>query len=233
MSLQHQHNVLHGKCGICGDPYDAKVKEHEAPNGKYANGIIVKDYPSGGIMDVDVQVTSNHKGYFLFKLCPNNDIGQDPYQECFDKFPVKIYPNGEDRYYLPDEQSRDFKLQVQLPEIQCEQCILQWTYIAGNNWGTDESGSCVGCGPQETFRACSDIKISGQNDEPTGRPDTTIEPPEQTTTTTTTTTTTDSNENVGDGKCHAVGAWSNVAGMDAWCQTNCPTFCPSDHCQCN
>ena len=38
--------------------------------------------------------------------------------------------------------------------------IFQWTYIAGNNWGTDENGEeCVGCGPQEHFRACADISI--------------------------------------------------------------------------
>jgi hypothetical protein len=36
-----------GKCGICGDPYDASPREHEAPGGKYANGIIVKKYTAG------------------------------------------------------------------------------------------------------------------------------------------------------------------------------------------
>ena len=71
----------------------------------------------------------------------------------------------------------------------CEQCILQWTYTAGNNWGTCANGTgSLGCGPQvsdsqvilwlnklwmsgyatvcyhppsfqETFRACSDIRI--------------------------------------------------------------------------
>ncbi len=38
----------------------------------------------------------------------------------------------------------------------------QWTYTCGNNWGTCEDGSSdVGCGPQEMFRACSDIRITG------------------------------------------------------------------------
>jgi len=40
--------------------------------------------------------------------------------------------------------------------------IFQWTYTAGNNWGICPDGSgALGCGPQETFRACSDITISG------------------------------------------------------------------------
>merc|ERR1711972_369555 len=45
-------------------------------------------------------------------------------------------------------------------DMTCSQCILQWTYTAGNDWGTCENGTqAVGCGPQETFRACSDIAI--------------------------------------------------------------------------
>ncbi len=42
----------------------------------------------------------------------------------------------------------------------CDQCILQWTYVAGNNWGDCVNGtSGLGCGPQEHFRSCADIKI--------------------------------------------------------------------------
>lgn len=50
---------------------------------------------------------------------------------------------------------------VHLPrKVTCEQCILQWTYTAGNNWGVCVNGTGgLGCGPQETFRACSDIRI--------------------------------------------------------------------------
>ena len=84
--FNHQHQQsLGGKCGICGDPYDAAVREHEAPNGKYANGIIVRQYEAGEIIDISIDVTANHKGYFVFKICANNDIHQDPDQDCFDK----------------------------------------------------------------------------------------------------------------------------------------------------
>lgn len=62
----------------------------------------------------------------------------------------------ETRYLLP-------------PSLTCTQCILQWRYIAGNNWGTCENGTgAVGCGPQEEFRACADVEIvdsSGSADE--------------------------------------------------------------------
>ena len=45
-------------------------------------------------------------------------------------------------------------------DVTCDQCIFQWTYVAGNNWGQCSNGtSGLGCGPQETFRSCSDIRI--------------------------------------------------------------------------
>ena len=32
------------------------------------------------------------------------------------------------------------------------QCVLQWRYVAGNNWGKCPNGTeKVGCGPQEHF----------------------------------------------------------------------------------
>ena len=44
--------------------------------------------------------------------------------------------------------------------VTCDQCILQWSYIGGNNWGTCANGtSGLGCGDQETFRSCADIRI--------------------------------------------------------------------------
>ena len=74
-----------GKCGICGDPYGAEVKEHEAPGGKYANGIIVADYQSGEAIEVDIEITANHKGFFVFKLCENNNVAADKDQSCFEE----------------------------------------------------------------------------------------------------------------------------------------------------
>ena len=54
----------------------------------------------------------------------------------------------------------------------CKQCIFQFTYTNGNNWGSGPQsaevqtldclqnvGGKLGCGPQETFRGCSDICI--------------------------------------------------------------------------
>ena len=66
-----QYQQSHGgKCGICGDPWMGP-KPHEVP-GKYANGIIVETYEAEQEVQVTVQITANHKGYFEFKLCPVN-----------------------------------------------------------------------------------------------------------------------------------------------------------------
>jgi len=55
---------------------------------------------------------------------------------------------------------KNINLIISSHRVSCEQCILQWTYTAGNNWGVCANGTGdLGCGPQETFRACSDIRI--------------------------------------------------------------------------
>ena len=37
-------------------------------------------------MDVEIQVTTNHHGWFEFRICENNDIDKDKDQSCFDKY---------------------------------------------------------------------------------------------------------------------------------------------------
>lgn len=238
----HQWHQMDGKCGICGDPYDANPKEHEAPGGRFANGIIVADYNPGDVIDVTVQVTANHRGSFTFKLCANNNPGQDPTQECFDNTVLKVVPGMTDEYTLPSYMPQMFDLQLQLPDgLECTQCILQWTYNTANSWGTCEDGSgAVGCGPQETFRACSDISIGAG--PPVGDPSTTTteqtnDDNTSTTTTTTTTeaTTTTTKDDNGGSNCHAIGVWKNNANMNQWCSQNCnhvPSYCPASHCEC-
>lgn len=47
--------------------------------------------------------------------------------------------------------------------LECSNCVLQWHYTAGNNWGVCANGTgALGCGPQEQFRGCADISIEPQ-----------------------------------------------------------------------
>ena len=45
-----QWGVNKGECGICGDRYDARVREHEAPGGRYAS---IVDY---GVVMITMKV---------------------------------------------------------------------------------------------------------------------------------------------------------------------------------
>ena len=81
----HQYGKADGKCGICGDPWFQQPRHHEAPGGKYATGTITQWYKTGQVITVTVQITANHFGYFVFKLCSNDNVYKDPKQECFDR----------------------------------------------------------------------------------------------------------------------------------------------------
>ena len=40
---------------------------------------------TGQTIDVEVEITAHHMGYFDFKVCPNEDFSLDKGQDCFDK----------------------------------------------------------------------------------------------------------------------------------------------------
>lgn len=54
-----------------------------------------------------------------------------------------------------------FSYQVQLPPyVTCTQCVIQWSYYTGNQWGACNNGTeAQGCGRSETFRNCADVAI--------------------------------------------------------------------------
>lgn len=147
---------------MCGDDWAlAKPRPHEL-GGKYGQGVIVKSYKSGDLLPVTVKITANHKGKFVFKLCNlDASAGRGESDECFDAN-VLLLKDGSVEYALPSSQPGWFEVTVQLPKgLKCEHCVLQWTYVAGNNWGFCSNGvGRLGCGPQEQFRACSDIRIN-------------------------------------------------------------------------
>jgi len=169
-----QYNLNGGKCGICGDPWNVWPRQNEAPHGVYATGIISKTYRQGSIIPVVVDITANHQGHFTFKLCPNNDIWQDPKQDCFDRYVLRTGKDAVEKYYISDYTTGLRLVYVHLPAgLSCSQCILQWTYTAGNNWGLCSNGTgTLGCGNQETFRSCSDIRILPRHSSSSGRQET-------------------------------------------------------------
>lgn len=122
--------------------------------------MIVRSYNPGSEMMIRVELTASHMGYFEFRLCDN--IKAD--QSCLDKHLLKLLggtpsipnPNDLDTRFYPRNGSRIYEIRAMLPKkMECASCVLQWRYVAGNNWGICEDGNgAVGCGPQEEFRAC-------------------------------------------------------------------------------
>ena len=151
-----QWNNNGGKCGVCGDPY-GKSQPHVFP-GKYANNIITRTYKQGQIVNVKVQITANHKGYFTFKV---GNIGTPPITEEKLNHLLKIAGTTGTRYYLPEgSKSGFFDVALQLPaSLICAHCVFRWWYTAGNSWGTGATGSGVGKGAQVQFSYYFELRV--------------------------------------------------------------------------
>lgn len=154
-----QWNTNGGRCGVCGDDFRENTPRSHELGGRFGQGTIVRTYNSGAQLPVNIQITANHRGHFEFKLC-NLDRSNEN-EACFEQTRLRL-TNGADRYWLHTPDPAWFNVVLQIPSgYRCNHCVLQWTYVAGNNWGicADGSGS-LGCGPQEHFRGCSDIRIN-------------------------------------------------------------------------
>jgi len=155
----HQQS-LGGQCGICGDPYDESEPRTHEIGGTYYKGLLVANYTTGQEMDVTIQITANHMGFFQFKLCSVPGFNTEATQECLDKTLLKLAGSDDTDYYITDE-VKDFQVKLQLPaDLECDHCVLQWRYHGGNNWGLCPDGvGRDGCGPQEEFYGCADVSV--------------------------------------------------------------------------
>ncbi|XP_042867363.1 uncharacterized protein LOC122250106 isoform X2 [Penaeus japonicus] len=160
--FQHQYQSQGGRCGICGDAWDEDPRPHEA-GGKYATGTIVRTYTEGQTIAVRVDITSNHRGHFEFRICPNDNPSVEASQTCLNQHPLFL-ADGSGFEHKIGTHNGEHLVRVKLPRgLTCTQCVMQWRYVAGNNWGDCEDGSgAVGCGPQEEFRACADVAVVAQ-----------------------------------------------------------------------
>ena len=51
-------------------------------------------YQPGQWIDVSIEVTTSHLGYFVFKICKSNHWEDDPEQECFDRYFALYFGHG-------------------------------------------------------------------------------------------------------------------------------------------
>lgn len=147
-----------GKCGLCGDPFSEGIPRKHELGGKFGQGVVVKTYRNQKEIDVSAKITANHLGHFSFEICNLDKFGRES-EDCFAEHKLS-FAGGEQKYPI-GARTGLIKVSALLPkDLKCDHCVLRWTYKAGNNWGVCEDGSgALGCGMQETFINCADIKI--------------------------------------------------------------------------
>lgn len=99
--------------------------------GAYSTGIISKCYEQTSVIEVKVEITANHLGYFEFRLCEHNDPFTPATQECLDEHVLTLYNGMGTRYNITSEIG-EYTVELILPEdVHCSQCVLQWKYNTG------------------------------------------------------------------------------------------------------
>jgi len=229
VSKQFQDND--GNCGVCGDSYELPHPQPHETGGVYGNAVVSKTYVTGSLIDLDVQLTANHKGRFQFKLCPVRGR-QEATQACLDRNIITDEKDGANEFvFAQTKQKLTLSFKGRLPRgLTCQRCVLQWTWRSANSWGNCRNGtSGLGCGPQETFRNCADIKIVPTSKflPSTDNPRAIYIP-----------------DKSGRGRrplvirsqvCVATEAYKRFHRMSDWCQVNClayPQNCPESICTC-
>lgn len=129
-----------GRCGVCGDPWDAPEPRPNEAGGIYASGIIGRTYSSDKrYIDTVIHVTSSMGGYFQFNICPNNNVKKRVTQECLDNYPLRVLSKDRStsygkRYFLNILAGMPgvVTLSLEIPEgLECTQCVLQWRWHGG------------------------------------------------------------------------------------------------------
>uniref|UniRef100_T1KDI2 Chitin-binding type-4 domain-containing protein n=2 Tax=Tetranychus urticae TaxID=32264 RepID=T1KDI2_TETUR len=162
-----------GKCGVCGDPFNG-TRSSEVPNGQWVTKppTLTGDYVQGDWINVTVNLTAAHKGYFVFRLCPAVTDEVEVTQKCLNQYPLEIVngsPGNRFKYNLGNQGSGMYNFTLILPgNLTCARCVLQWDYTCGNQGTTDMEN--------ETFRACADIRINRKDDEMDNEIDVTEKP---------------------------------------------------------
>ncbi|KAL3287336.1 hypothetical protein HHI36_001810 [Cryptolaemus montrouzieri] len=148
-----------GKCGLCGDPFDAPQPRPNENTGKYGKFGTVRNYSPGSVINVKIELKITHKGKFRYSICDlRNSSKPESGEKCFR--PLKLADGKSFHKVGPAPPTNIFNA-VKLPEgLKCRRCVLRWEYLTGTRKGKCANGKRkVGCGPQESFRNCADISI--------------------------------------------------------------------------
>jgi hypothetical protein len=75
-----------------------------------------------------VDVTSAHKGFMEWRLCP--DLSRADKQSCFDEYLLKLA--NDERSQVHVGRNGRYVIVLRLPTgLKCNHCVMQWNYRAG------------------------------------------------------------------------------------------------------
>ena len=119
--MQHEKNG--GKCGICGEA--ANLQKRFERGGSLYRDLIVREYLKGQTIEVEVEITANHWGYFQFKVCNIDGNKSDATQECLDKN-ILSDSSGKTKFFVDRNSKGIVKFEVDLPaDLLCNHCVFQ------------------------------------------------------------------------------------------------------------
>ena len=142
--VDRQFEKNDGKCGICGDAFDDPSPQTHQTGGEFGNRIISKTYVMGSVIEIEVEITANHKGAFQLKLCPLRGRNQEANQECFDRYPL-TQMDGSTQFPIYETPHVVTLTRIaRLPRgVTCNRCVLQWTWRSANSWNFCGNGTGV------------------------------------------------------------------------------------------
>ena len=142
--VDRQFEKNDGKCGICGDAFDDPSPQTHQTGGEFGNRIISKTYVMGSVIEIEVEITANHKGAFQLKLCPLRGRNQEATQECFDRYPLTQMDGSTSFPIYETPHVVTLTRIARLPRgVTCNRCVLQWTWRSANSWNFCGNGTGV------------------------------------------------------------------------------------------
>jgi len=151
----HQTDNPGTNCGVCGDPLNQGVPRPNERGGSWDRGIIAATYNRGQNILIETELTQSHLGFIEYRLSCGAET-----QAALNQNLLQRADGGGSRITVTG--TGWYRFQFRLPaNVNGARCTIQMNYRAGNNWGWCPDGSgALGCGPQETFRQCADVRIN-------------------------------------------------------------------------